>query len=218
MVINLLIALFLSYLLGSVPFSQIIGKVVRGIDLSKSGTHNVGGVNLIRNAGIGWGIVGGGLDVAKGAAAMWITEGVLKVPFPYSLLAGLAVVAGHIWPVFLRFRGGKGIATSWGALAWVSWPAALICAGVYGLVHIPTRNGTTALIVAFLAVGAYFLVTHASLLWYLFVIGFAALITLASFDDLTNTAKTANASGSWIDNFITPKSAVGKKPTAPKKR
>lgn len=216
--LSFLFALLLAYLLGSIPFSQIVGKLAKGIDLRKTGTHNVGGVNLIRNAGGGWGIVGGGLDVAKGAAAMWMAQRWFNVPSPLYLLAGPAVVAGHIWSVFLGFRGGKGIATSWGALAWISWPAGLICAAVYGLVHWPTRNGTTALIVAFSAVGVYFLVTRASLLYYLLVISFAVLITLASLDDLTNTAKTANASGSWVDNFITPKSAVNKKPSAPAKR
>ena len=177
MYINLFLGTVFSYLLGSIPFSQIVGKLVKGIDLRKTGTHNVGGVNLIRNAGAGWGALGGGLDVAKGAAAMWIAQDLLKVPSPDFLLAGLAVVAGHIWSIFLGFRGGKGIATSWGALAWVSLPAGLICAAIYGLVHLLTRNGTTGLIAAFAADGVYFFWTGAPLIWYLLVIGFAILIT-----------------------------------------
>jgi glycerol-3-phosphate acyltransferase PlsY len=215
--LNFLLALLLTYLLGSIPFSQIVGRLVKGIDLRKTGTHNVGGVNLIRNAGAGWGALGGGLDILKGTAAMWMAQIFFKVPAPLFLLAGPAVVAGHIWSIFLGFRGGKGIATTWGVLAWVAWPAGLIVAAVYGLVHWPTRNGTTACIVAFSAAGIYFFFVHAPLAYYLLVVGLVLLILLASLDDLTNTAKTANVSGSWLDNFITPKSTVNKKPSAPKR-
>lgn len=214
---NLILALLLSYLLGSIPFSQIVGKLAKGVDLRKTGTRNVGGVNLIMNAGFGWGLLGGALDVLKGAAAMWMTQELFKVPFPQSLLAGLAVVAGHDWSIWLGFKGGKGIATMGGVLAWVVGPWALAAGAIYGLVHWPTRNGTTACIAAFGATFIYFIIAKIPFPITLLVIGIIALIFLASAHDMLNTAKTANVGGSWKDNFITPKSAVNKKPRAPRK-
>lgn len=214
---NLIIALLISYMLGSIPFSLLVGKLAKGVDLRKTGTRNIGGTNLIMNAGVGWGLLGGALDVFKGTAAMWLTQEFFKVPFPQSLLAGLAVVAGHDWSIWLGFKGGKGIATMGGVLAWVVGWWALAAAAIYGLVHWPTRNGTSACLAAFGATFIYFYVAKVPFPITLLVIGIIALIFLASAHDMLNTAKTADVGGSWVDNFITPKSAVNKKPTAPKK-
>ncbi len=214
---NPILALLISYLLGSVPFSLIVGKLAKGIDLRKAGTRNVGGTNLIMNAGVGWGILGGALDILKGTAAMWMTQELFKVPFPQSLLAGLAVVAGHDWSIWLGFKGGKGLATMCGVLAWIVWPWALVAAAIYALVHWPTRNGTTACLAAFAATFIYFYFAKIPFPITLLVIGIIALVFLASAHDMLNTAKTANTGGSWVDNFITPKSAVNKKPSAPRK-
>src|SRR3989304_4215141 len=121
---RLLISLLLSYLLGSIPFSLIVGRLAKGVDLRTVGSGNVGGNNLIANAGPLWGLLGGGLDAAKGAAAMWLA-GILGVSYPISFLSGLFVVVGHNWSLWVGFCGGKGLATAFGALAWLAWPEAL---------------------------------------------------------------------------------------------
>src|SRR3990172_9853724 len=125
MAVKLILALLIAYLFGSIPFAQIIAKWVKGTDLHKVGSHNIGARNLTKNVGLGWGILGLLLDAAKGAAAVWVAVA-LGIRFPAYLLAGLAAVAGHNWPVWLRFRGGKGLATAFGTFVWLAWPAALI--------------------------------------------------------------------------------------------
>jgi len=121
---KLVLSFLSSYLIGSIPFTQILAKWVKGIDLRRVGSHNVGGRNLSRQLGLLWGILGSVLDIAKGAAAMWFAE-LLGVPDPIRLVNGMAVVAGHNWPVYLQLRGGRGAATGTGVLlALVPWAAA----------------------------------------------------------------------------------------------
>lgn len=197
---RLLIALVLSYLLGSIPFSQIVAKLARGIDLRKVGSRNVGGNNLIANAGAGWGLLGGGLDAAKGAAAMWLTSQ-LGVPYPISLLAAIFVVAGHNWSVWLGFQGGKGLATAFGAFAWLSWPEAIITAVIWGLVNWRIRNGTTATIAAFVALGGLFLIESRPIEFFLLGFGFVILVFIASYKDLMAHNSSVKH---WTENFTTP--------------
>jgi glycerol-3-phosphate acyltransferase PlsY len=199
---TLLFALVLSYLIGSVPFSQIIGRLVKGIDLRKVGTGNVGGNNLIANAGTGWGLLGGLLDAAKGVTAMWLTQAI-GVPYPLSLLAGLAAVAGHNWPVWLGFRGGKGIATGLGVLGYVSWPEAVIAAVIFAIMNWRViKNGTTATIIAFVSLAILYLITGKPVEVFLLGVGIAALIYIASYNDLKATSKSVKH---WTENFTIPK-------------
>jgi glycerol-3-phosphate acyltransferase PlsY len=199
---RLIAALILSYLIGSIPFSQIVGRLAKGIDLRKVGSRNVGGNNLIAQAGVGWGLIGGGLDVAKGAAAMWFTQG-LGVPYPLSLLAGLFVLAGHNWSPWLGFRGGKGIAAGFGVLLWASWPEALIAAVAFGLMNWKIlKNGTSATVVAFVLLGLLYLITSKPMEIFLLAIGIVLLIYVASYRDLVAHNKSVKH---WTQNFTDPK-------------
>jgi glycerol-3-phosphate acyltransferase PlsY len=124
---RLYLAIALGYLLGSIPFAHLIASRIRGVDLSKVGSRNVGTRNLTRSAGLGWGALGGALDFGKGALAMCLGCAIAPDSYPLWMLAGTAAVAGHIWPVWLRFRGGNGIATAMGAAAFVAlWPELII--------------------------------------------------------------------------------------------
>jgi len=110
-----LIAVVAAYLLGSIPFSLLIARR-RGVDLRTAGSGNVGATNVFRTAGVGPGIGALALDVAKGSAAVLIAARVgtgLSVP----VAAAVAAIVGHVAPVWLRFRGGKGVATAAGAFA-----------------------------------------------------------------------------------------------------
>lgn len=199
---RLILALVLSYLLGSIPFSQIIGRLVKGVDLRKVGTGNVGGNNLIANAGVGWGLLGGALDAAKGVAAMWLMQA-MGVTYPLTLLAGLFAVAGHNWPVWLGFRGGKGIATGLGVLGYISWPEAVIAALIFAIMNWRIlKNGTTATIIAFVSLGIMYLITGKPLEVFLLGFGIAGLIYIASYNDLVATSKSAKH---WTENFTIPK-------------
>lgn len=204
---NLLLALLLGYLLGSIPFSQLVGRLAKGIDLRKVGSGNVGGNNLIANAGIGWGLLGGGLDAAKGAAALWLAQ-TLQVGYPEFLLAGLAAVAGHNWSIWLGFRGGKGLATALGVVAWLAWPEAIVCAVAWAVVNKLTDNGTTASIVAFSGLGILLFLTGRPIEYSILALGIVVLVFIASLKDLLKVMRSADK---WTDNFVAPKTTKRKK-------
>jgi len=104
----------LAYLLGSVSFSIVVVRIFFRKDIREEGSGNAGATNVLRNHGAKAGIAVGLLDVAKGAAAVWGMHRATADPRWLSA-AAFAVVLGHVFPVFFRFRGGKGVATTVGA-------------------------------------------------------------------------------------------------------
>ncbi|MBP7828588.1 MAG: glycerol-3-phosphate 1-O-acyltransferase PlsY [Kiritimatiellae bacterium] len=116
------------YLLGAVPFAFLFARL-NGVDIRKVGSGNVGATNVFRAVGKGWGIATFAADALKGFVPAWLFPllarrwGVECGP-GLGLLGGCAAIAGHSWPVFLKFKGGKGVATSAGMLLGVA-PAAV---------------------------------------------------------------------------------------------
>lgn len=107
--------LLLAYLIGSIPFTYIMGRLKGEKDLSRLGSGNLGGTNAIRVLGWGPGIIAGLLDVAKGTTALWLADS-LSGSVKITSLAALAVTFGHNWSVFfLGKKGGKGISTTIGS-------------------------------------------------------------------------------------------------------
>jgi acyl phosphate:glycerol-3-phosphate acyltransferase len=107
-----------SYLLGAIPFALLTARI-NGIDIRKVGSGNVGATNVFRAVGKGWGVLTFGLDVLKGFLPTFLFPILFPVAdptLPVGLLYGCAAVAGHNWPVYLGFKGGKGVATSVGML------------------------------------------------------------------------------------------------------
>lgn len=115
-------AITLAYLLGSVPFAYLLSRR-RGIDLRQVGSGNVGASNVLRTSGVRIAVLAMGLDAVKGVVAVVMAER-LATGAGAPMAAGLASVVGHIYPVWLRFRGGKGVATAAGVFA-VLMPVAL---------------------------------------------------------------------------------------------
>lgn len=140
-----LAAALASYCLGALPFSLWIARA-QGVDIQTVGSGNPGATNVARSVGIGWGILALLLDLGKGVAA-GLTVVAVQAPFP---LAGFAVL-GHNWSLFLRFRGGKGVATSLGVLLVASWSAGLGTIGVWALLVALTRKVSVGSVVALLA-------------------------------------------------------------------
>lgn len=129
-----LIAVFLSYLIGSFPTAFVFGKILKGIDIRQHGSGNVGATNAIRILGKGPGTLVLCLDIVKGLFAVTFLGTVFGLTLPYqSVLLGVGVVSGHNWTIFLQFKGGKGMATSFGVLLGLTvqypWlgPALLAC-------------------------------------------------------------------------------------------
>lgn len=106
----------ISYLLGSIPFGYLLVRIFTGDDVRTSGSGNIGATNVARKSPV-LGLVTLVLDAAKGLAAVLLAEKMSAAPDPHQLMmvAALFAVIGHLFPVWLKFRGGKGVATSLGA-------------------------------------------------------------------------------------------------------
>lgn len=132
-----LAALAIGYLCGSLPSGLWLGRALRGVDVRTLGSGNLGATNVYRSLGPGIGIATLVLDIAKGALPVWLLPGsALGAHFPggpewCGLAVGLAAIAGHMWSVFARFRGGKGVATAAGVLLAISPPAFGVCLAVF---------------------------------------------------------------------------------------
>ena len=113
-----------AYLLGSLSGSLLLGRL-RGVDIRTQGSGNAGGTNALRTQGWRFALGVVAIDIGKGALAAWLARLVEPQPGPWTYAAILAAIAGHVWPVFHGFRGGKGAATLVGGLA-VAWPLALV--------------------------------------------------------------------------------------------
>lgn len=129
------VALILSYLLGSVSFSLLAGKLLKGIDIRQHGSGNAGATNTLRVLGKGPAIGVLALDVLKGIVAVWLGRWLGGDNVWIPILCGLLVIVGHNWPVYFGFKGGKGIATTIGVLATLAfWPA--LFAGIFAILAI----------------------------------------------------------------------------------
>ncbi len=121
-------ALVLGYLLGSIPFGVILTRLGGAGDLRTIGSGNIGATNVLRTGRKGLAAATLLLDMLKGAAAVWIVEAL----FPgNALIAAAAAFIGHCYPIWLRFNGGKGVATLMGIAVALYWPLGLIYAAVW---------------------------------------------------------------------------------------
>jgi glycerol-3-phosphate acyltransferase PlsY len=127
-------ALLASYLLGAIPTSYLFGRAFKGIDLRQHGSKNLGATNVYRIMGWRYAIPVGIVDVAKGAVPVLILGPAVSAMPWFPLLCGVVSVVGHIFSVFVGFKGGKGVATSAGVVLGLAPMAVGICLGVWALV------------------------------------------------------------------------------------
>lgn len=129
--------LLLGYLLGSIPFGFLAARLLKGIDIRQEGSGSTGATNVLRVVGKGPALVVFLLDVFKGTGAVLLAKLVLGASLEGTVLdawvvgAGLAALAGHIWPLWLGWRGGKAVATGLGMLLGLAWPVGLACFGIF---------------------------------------------------------------------------------------
>jgi acyl phosphate:glycerol-3-phosphate acyltransferase len=128
-----------AYLIGSIPFGILLAKLFGVVDVRKAGSGNIGATNVARVAGPLPGILTLVLDGVKGAAAVWLAARFANESALWMTVAGLSALLGHCFPVWLRFRGGKGVATAAGMFLALCWPAALGAIGVFILVVLFSR-------------------------------------------------------------------------------
>jgi glycerol-3-phosphate acyltransferase PlsY len=129
----------LAYLVGSIPFSFLVARLFGISDVRRVGSGNVGATNVLRSAGRGAGVIAFVLDAGKGAAASALASLVAPDERLLPPLAAVLAVVGHMYPVWLRFRGGKGVATGLGAFAPLSPWAAAFSVLVFAAVAATTR-------------------------------------------------------------------------------
>ena len=138
---NEALAVAVAYLLGSIPFAFLAGRA-RGIDLRTVGSGNLGAANVFRTLGRGWGIGVMAADIGKGLLAVLIARAITDDPWP-AIAAG-AAMAGHVFPVWLRFKGGKGVAVGGGGVIGLMPLAAAVLLGLWLVILLTTRYSSLA--------------------------------------------------------------------------
>jgi acyl phosphate:glycerol-3-phosphate acyltransferase len=129
-----------AYLLGSIPFALIAGKVRKGIDIRQVGSGNTGAANVLRAVGWQAAALVFLADAGKAIAPVLFLRAVANPPLPLlEVIGAMAAIAGHNWPVFLRFKGGKGVSSSFGVLLVISPVAGAIALVVFVAIVAVTR-------------------------------------------------------------------------------
>jgi len=113
---NILLAIIIGYLLGNINASYILGRLFKGIDIREKGTANAGSSNAVIVMGWKYGLATFLIDALKAAVAMWIVKYITNSNIDLAVLAGVMAMVGHIYPVFMKFKGGKGIASILGII------------------------------------------------------------------------------------------------------
>ena len=135
-------AVVVAYLLGSVPFGLLLAKAVKGVDLRQFGSGNIGAANAVRAMGRKWGIFAFALDFLKGfvpvLACRWVTSDAKQLA-TLQVLVGTAAVLGHCYSIYLRFHGGKGVATGCGAIVAID-PLIFLAGGCVWLITLFTTR------------------------------------------------------------------------------
>jgi glycerol-3-phosphate acyltransferase PlsY len=154
-----LLLLAIGYLLGAMPNGYLAGRWLKGIDLRECGSGSTGATNVLRNVGKAPALVVFVLDVGKGALAVLLARS-FGLNDWLQVLAGLAALAGHIWPVWLGWKGGKAVATGLGLFLGLSWPVGLASLGIFMAVISIFRIVSLSSVVAAIGLPVLMLVSH----------------------------------------------------------
>lgn len=164
---RILITILLSYLIGCFSSAYFLGKISKNIDIRNYGSGNAGATNALRVLGKKVGALTFALDILKGVIAVLIGKSMFG--FNGSLLAGIFVVLGHDFPIFLGFKGGKGVATSFGVLLILNWKAGLACLLVAASIIIFTKYVSLGSIAASISAPVAMVLTLDSVNKYLYI-------------------------------------------------
>ena len=156
--------LLVAYLIGSVPTAYLFGRVLKGIDIREYGSGNVGATNTFRVIGKVPGLIVLAIDIAKGflcvgyVASFFMLASPVARPELYRVLVGLATIVGHNWTIFLRFKGGKGVATSAGVVIGLIPGIFWLGFAVWAIVFLITGYVSLASIIASITVPVFTLI------------------------------------------------------------
>jgi acyl phosphate:glycerol-3-phosphate acyltransferase len=182
------LVLIFAYLIGSVPFGYILTRLLRNTDIRSHGSGNIGATNVLRVLGWKAALPVFFLDLLKGLASVLLAKAVSDLPAFY-LGAGLLAMIGHSFPIFLRFKGGKAVATSIGVLAAVSgWVTLALIAGA-GLIVVLTRYVSLGSILGALTVPLLFWLFGFDLYHIFFGVAMALLVTVRHSENIKRLLK-----------------------------
>ena len=150
-----------AYILGSIPFAAIVARRMGVADLRRAGSGNPGATNVFRTSGAMAGAIVALLDIGKGAVSVLVAER-MNVSESAMAAAGVAAVVGHVWPVWTKFRGGKGVATACGAFGVLAPVATVLAVSVFVVVVWVTRHVSLGSIVACAALPSLAYITGSS--------------------------------------------------------
>ncbi len=151
----------IAYLLGSIPFGYLIVKSRQGRDVRAAGSGNIGAANVTRVAGAAAGLLTLALDAGKGYLAVWIAARLAHGNIRWMIVAALCAIIGHLFPVWLGFRGGRGVATGVGVFLPICWSAVVAALAIWILVVIFWRYVSLGSIVAAAAMPLLFYALYA---------------------------------------------------------
>jgi acyl phosphate:glycerol-3-phosphate acyltransferase len=149
----------IAYLLGSIPFGYLLVRIFRNQDIREQGSGNIGATNVARSGAKGLGLATLLLDLGKAFAAVEIAKHLVPGIYDVAVAAAVAAVVGHVFPVWLGFRGGKGVASALGVFLALTWPSGVGILLVFAVVFALTRYVSLASVVgaaSFPLFGFYF--------------------------------------------------------------
>jgi glycerol-3-phosphate acyltransferase PlsY len=193
-----LLGIIIAYLLGSIPFGYLLTRLATGRDVRTEGSGNIGATNVVRAAGRSVGLATLALDMAKGALAVWLAGWLTEGSSGWMADAAIAVMAGHAFPVFLNFKGGKTVATFAGAFVYLMPLPLLATVLVFIIAVAATRYVSVGSILgaAMFPLGAW-IIDHPSLLEMLAAIVGCAFIIYRHLPNLERIRKGTESQFRW---------------------
>jgi acyl phosphate:glycerol-3-phosphate acyltransferase len=165
-------SLSIAYLLGSIPFGYLLVRIFRKEDIRQQGSGNIGATNVARSGAKGLGVATLLLDLGKAFAGVVIARHIAPGVYDIAVGAAVAAVVGHVFPVWLGFRGGKGVASALGVFLALTWPSGVGILLIFLVVFALTRYVSLASVVAaasFPLFGFYFVALRTPMVWFGFL-------------------------------------------------
>ena len=184
-----ILIIFLSYFLGSIPFGYLVGKYFKKIDIREYGSGNIGGSNALRVMGARYALMVLAGDCLKGFFMILLAREIARDSLIFHLIVGSFAIIGHNWPIFLGFKGGKGIATTFGVVLAFYPLMAIISALIWGVTVLTTRFAALGSIISVFSMFLLSLIFHTPLefkIFILFVIALAIIRHLGNINRLVH--------------------------------
>jgi glycerol-3-phosphate acyltransferase PlsY len=143
-----LISIPAAYLLGSIPFGYVLVRIFKKEDIRSTGSGNIGATNVARSGARGLALATLFLDLGKAFLAVKFAQHLAPTDYDLAVAAAVAAILGHVFPIWLRFRGGKGVASALGVFLALTWPSALCILAIFTVIFLLTRYVSLASIIA----------------------------------------------------------------------